>query len=103
MKNFRCHSLSIEVYELAQGVPLPGHLKRQLVRAAASVCLNLGEGWGRESPADRRHFFTIAFGSLRECQSVAALAGAKGRGFAERLDVLAASLWRLLHPRPTSG
>lgn len=99
MKNFRCHSISIEVYQQAQAVALPAHLKQQLLRAASSITLNLGEGWGRESVADRRHFFTIALGSIRECQSVAMLAGERANKLAERLDVLAASTWRLLHPR----
>jgi four helix bundle protein len=99
MKNFRCHSLSIEVYHLSQSLVLPNHLKRQLERAAASITLNLGEGWGRESPADRRRFFTMAFGSLRECQSIVLLAGNNGKLLGERLDVLAACTWRLLHPR----
>jgi four helix bundle protein len=100
MKTFRCYTISLEVYRHAQALPLPAHLKRQLLRAASSVCLNFSEGWGREAKADRRHFFTIAFGSVRECQSIAALAGPSAQRLAESLDVLAASTWRLLHPRP---
>lgn len=39
----------------------------QMSRASLSVAANLAEGNGRNSKAERKHFFTIARGSLQEC------------------------------------
>jgi four helix bundle protein len=51
----------------------------QLNRAALSIATNLAEGNGRFTKADRKHFFTIARGSIQKC--VALLEVAKRRGF----------------------
>ncbi len=76
---------------------IPGPLKGQLQRAASSVALNLAEGWGRATPADRRRFFQIAFGSHREVQAIIQL---EPDEFNEEerdiLDPLAASVFKLL-------
>ncbi len=46
------------------------HLKDQLMRASHSVPLNIAEGNGKLSPADRRRYFQIASGSARECAAI---------------------------------
>ena len=55
-----------------------GHLGDQLERAALSVVLNLVEGAGRTSWKEKRHFFSIALGSLAESVAVLDLASARG-------------------------
>jgi four helix bundle protein len=82
---------------MVRGRKLIGGLQGQLQRAASSVVLNLNEGWGRASAADRRRFFQIAFGSIREVQSIVQL---EYESFTnterETLDHLAASVFKLL-------
>src|SRR5262245_31427339 len=70
MKNFRAYDLAVSFYRFAARLELPRHLKEQLLRAASSIVLNLAEGNGRRTRADRKRFFVIAFASLRECQAI---------------------------------
>lgn len=46
------------------------YMKDQLKRALLSVVLNIAEGTGRVSRADKKHFYTIARGSVFECVSI---------------------------------
>ncbi len=43
-----------------------GNIRDQLLRSSQSVALNIAEGNGKRSPADRRRFFEIARGSAME-------------------------------------
>ena len=42
----------------------------QWKRASLSIFLNLSEGTGRMSDADKKHFLTIARGSVYECTAI---------------------------------
>ncbi|MEI8347736.1 MAG: four helix bundle protein, partial [Pseudomonadota bacterium] len=75
--NFRTYNLSVLLYRECAKIKLPHHLKDQLLRASSSIALNLAEGRGKRTPKDQRRFFDIAFGSVREVQSVLDLANAK--------------------------
>ncbi len=100
MKNFRTYHLSKEFFRKIKAVKLRKPLGDQLYRAAASISLNLSEGYGRGSLADQRRFFTMALGSLRECQAVFDLAEEEfTKELHDPLDHLAAALWLLIHPR----
>ncbi|HEX6738599.1 MAG TPA: four helix bundle protein [Vicinamibacteria bacterium] len=55
-----------------------GGLRDQLDRAAASIVLNIAEGIGRSTPADKARFFAIARGSALECATVVDVARIRG-------------------------
>ena len=99
MKNFRTYQLSIQFNRATSTVSVPGHMRNQLLRAASSVTLNLGEGYGRIQKGDQRRFFEFALGSLRECQACFALSEGVPAQVEELADHLAACLWKLIHAR----
>ena len=95
-RNFRTYQLAVEFYKTTRSLSFPRHLKDQLSRAASSVVLNLAEGSGRESKAEQKRFFHIAFGSLRESQAVLDLSLNSNEEAKELADKLAAHLYRLI-------
>lgn len=96
LRNFRTYALAVELYRETRTLRLPGHLKDQLSRAASSVVLNLAEGAGRRTQPDKRRFYDIAMGSLREAQACLELADGDTRAARRLADACAASIWRLL-------
>ena len=75
----------------------------QIRRAASSISLNLAEGSARNG-RDRTQHFRIAAGSVSELRAALRVAAAWGDldsphvvGVVERLDRLAAMLWRMTH------
>ena len=49
-------------------------LTAQMQRAALSIGANIAEGYGRRSPRDKAHFYTIAMGSADELEHYLAIA-----------------------------
>src|SRR4051812_24260768 len=70
MRHLKSYQLAIQFYREAKAISLPHYLKDQLRRAALSIALNLSEGTGKSSMPDRKRFFEIAMGSIRECQAI---------------------------------
>jgi len=78
----------LDVYRIAlefqavagQLVPKRGYaeLRDQLDRASISIVLNIAEGCGRRSPADKGRFYSMARGSATECAAILDLLGARG-------------------------
>ena len=95
LKNFRTHTLAVEFYQECKREKLPYFLKDQLMRASSSIALNLAEGCGKPSVKDRQRYYSIAFGSLREVQSIIQLE--QLNSLHSKADYLAANLYKLTH------
>ena len=96
MLNFRTYKIAVEFYRQCQNLCLPTHLREQLNRASSSIALNLAEGYGRGTKKDQKRFFSIAFGSVRECQSILDLATNIDPALRQLLDSLAAHNYKLI-------
>lgn len=93
LKSFRSYQLAVEFHHLAQSCQVKGHLRDQLFRASSSIALNLAEGHGKRTVADRRKFFHIAMGSVRECEAIIELEGLVV--LHDAVDILARHVYRL--------
>ena len=95
LQSFRSYQLAVQFYRLAQGQRAPRHLRDQLLRAASSAVLNLSEGSAKRSSADRRRFYEIGLGSIRECEAIVELLHPSSTLLAEPIDKLARHVYKL--------
>lgn len=65
------HVLVIDIYKSTKSWPGEEKygLTSQIRRATVSVTSNLAEGFSRSTMADKKHFYTMAHGSLTEVQN----------------------------------
>lgn len=69
MRNFKTFELALTFYRNCQNLEIKNrNIRDQFERASLSIVLNISEGYGRATEKDRRRFYVIAFGSLRETQ-----------------------------------
>jgi four helix bundle protein len=106
--------------EVIQGLPRGRrHLSDQLTRASTSIVLNIAEGTGKASPADKRRYYLSARGSAAEsaaildvCTRLSLLAPSDCRAGKELLERIVSMLIKLARsledtdepdsvPRPT--
>ena len=99
LTTFRSYQLSLEFHSLVSSLRCAGYLRSQLLRASSSVCLNLAEGCGKDSPLDRKRSYLIALGSLREVQAVLDLTPSTPESMRSMGSQLGAYIYRLTHPR----
>ena len=60
--------------------------------------MNLAEGNAKSSPKDKRRFFEIALGSLRECQIILQLERVTDSELLDVADHLGGCLYKLTRP-----
>ena len=95
MKNFRTYDQAVALYQRCQKIRVAKPVIRdQFERASLSVVLNLAEGSGKLTGKDRRRFYSIALGSLRETQFLLQILG--DNDAIQLADRLGASLYRLI-------
>ncbi|MBP9838516.1 MAG: four helix bundle protein [Proteobacteria bacterium] len=96
MKNFRTFNLAVEFYRSTKTLPLTGNSKEQLKRASLSIPLNLAEGSERHTLKEKKRFYNIALGSLREVQAIMLIEALDNTTQFQLLDKLAAHLYNLI-------
>ena len=96
MCNFRSYDLAVQLYQVCKKLRLSPVLRNQLERASSSIVLNLAEGQGRRTTADQRHFFTIAYGSAKECKAILELATYRDSKAYQLADISCAHIYRLI-------
>jgi len=95
MKNFKTFQLALQFYKEAKALSmLRAPLKDQFERASLSILLNLAEGAGRSTSKERRRFYTISMGSLREVQALLLILNQNK--LYESADCLGAHIYKLI-------
>ncbi|MCB9083614.1 MAG: four helix bundle protein [Bdellovibrionaceae bacterium] len=92
---FRTLDLAVEFCQKVKLLKLPIHLRDQMLRASSSVALNLAEGSGKPSAKDKRRFYSISLGSLRECQAILRIEDIDDFDLLDLADHLGASIYKL--------
>jgi four helix bundle protein len=95
----KAHELVLAVYRLTESFPDREKfgLSHQMRRAAVSVPVNIAEGFGKRSQAEKARFLNIAEGSLEECRYYLILTQDLGYGQTEPLMSVLEEASRLLN------
>jgi four helix bundle protein len=95
LKDFQAFQLAKEFHWACKELKVSRFLQDQLLRASASIALNLAEGSGKRTPPEQRRFYGIALGSLRECEAVLELEQINQETVTVLVDRLGAILFTL--------
>ena len=75
MKKFKTYQIAVQFYRNSNKLHLKEPLRNQFNRACLSIVLNLTEGSAKPTAKDRRKFYRISLGSLREVQAILDITG----------------------------
>ncbi|MBS1963859.1 MAG: four helix bundle protein [Bdellovibrionales bacterium] len=101
LQKFQAYQKAKEFHWACRTLRLTRFLRDQLLRASSSVALNLAEGSGKRTRAEQRRFYTIALGSLRECQAILELERIEDSNLSKRADELGAMVFSLSRAQTT--
>ena len=93
MQKFKTYQLAIKFYHNSRKLSLREPLKNQFHRASLSIVLNLAEGSAKPTAKERKRFYRISLGSLREVQAILDIIG--HQNFMREADKLGAYLYKL--------
>jgi len=100
MKSFRSYQLALQFYkEAKKELRLKGTFKDQFERASLSIVLNLAEGVAKPTLKDRKKFYFVALGSLREIQALLDIIS--NQELIQKADILGAHFYKLCHWKPS--
>ena len=102
LNRFEAFQFAKRFHKLCKQLKVPKYLQDQLLRASSSVALNIAEGSGKRTQNDQKRFYSIALGSLRECQAILEIEDAGTKETSDAADQLGAILYTLAkqHPKP---
>ena len=93
LEKFDAFQMAKKYYWRCKELKVHRILQEQLLRASSSIALNLAEGSGKRTPDDQKRFFSIALGSLRECDAILQLEQVQDPELAALGDQLGAILF----------
>lgn len=85
----KSHQLVLAILKTTANIHRSDVLKNQIERAALSISSNIAEGFGRQTKADKTHFYVMARGSTHEIQSQLLVARDPNKITKEEFDRLA--------------
>jgi four helix bundle protein len=95
LEKFEAYQIAKKFYWTCKSLKVPRFLQDQLLRASSSVVLNIAEASGKRTPPDQRHYFSIAFGSLRESRAILEMERIEDQELNRLADQLGAILYVL--------
>ncbi len=96
ISKFQSLNLAIRLHHDCRKLKMKNYLKDQLERASSSIALNLSEGNARQTTADRKKFFIIAYSSLKEVEVALLLSGVATAHQIDLADQLGGAIYRLI-------
>ncbi len=103
LEKFDAFQIAKKYYWACKMVKVPKYLQDQLLRASSSIALNTAEGSGKRTLQDQSRSYSIALGSLRECEAILALEQINDPGLKNMGDKLGAILYTLSHRLNRTG
>jgi four helix bundle protein len=96
LSDFRLYQTAIRFYQQCKPLSLPPHARDQLLRASSSIGNNIAEGYGRIGIKEKKRFYRIALGSVRECGAIFAQEEIKEAALLDMMDFLGGGLFKLV-------